>query len=115
MSSALDGDSEPTLVPGTRTGLAARLDLAAIGDVAAELAGVLVVNAVDLVDAEGADFAAAAAATTATAAGASRTLWALAGRAFFGTLLGPAGGRRGRRGFRLWRRRRSALLAFAYL
>lgn len=43
-------------MPGTRTELASRLDLASLGDVAPQARGVLVVDLADLVDAEAADF-----------------------------------------------------------
>jgi hypothetical protein len=41
---ALEGDCQLALVPGARTGLAARLDLGALGQVAAEAVDLLVVT-----------------------------------------------------------------------
>ena len=52
---ALQGDGEHALVACTGTGLAARLDLASVGDVAAQAGRLFVVDVLDLVDAEGAD------------------------------------------------------------
>ena len=62
----LQGDGQHALVAGAGAGLAARLDLAAVGNVAAQLARVLVVDLVNLVDAERTDAPAAESATTAT-------------------------------------------------
>jgi hypothetical protein len=63
---SLDGDGQRALVPGAGTELAARLDLASLGDVAAQARGVLVVDLADLVDTESADLAPPAKAATAT-------------------------------------------------
>jgi len=74
-------------MPGTRTELAAWLDLAPLRDIPAEARGVFVINFTDLVHAEAADLLAAAeaaAAPPARAAGArsawsSRAAWAASG------------------------------------
>ena len=68
MARSLDCDCQRTLVPGARAELAPRLDLASLGDVAAQARRVLVVDLADLVDTEPADLAspAKAAATTPT-------------------------------------------------
>ena len=74
MPRSLDCDCQRALVPGAGAELAARLDLASLGDVTAQARGVLVVDLADLVDAEAADFAPSAkAATTTTAARSSST------------------------------------------
>lgn len=54
-------------MPGTCAELASRFDLAALGDIAAQAGGILVVDFADLVDAEAADFAAPTKPATATA------------------------------------------------
>jgi hypothetical protein len=76
VSRSLDRDCQRTLVSSTRAELAPRLDLASLGDVAAEARGVLVIDLPDLVDAESADLAPPAEAATATstrsASGATR-------------------------------------------
>ena len=61
-------------MPGAGAEFASRLDLAALGNVAAQARGVLVVDLADVVDAEAADFAPStkAAAPTAAARSASR-------------------------------------------
>src|SRR3954471_12760658 len=66
VTGALQGDGEHALVPGARAGLATRLDLAAVGNVATQLARVLVIDLVDLVDAERTDAPATETAATAT-------------------------------------------------
>jgi hypothetical protein len=79
MPRALDRDSQRALVPGAGAKLAARLDLASLGDVAAQARRVLVVDLPDLVDTEPADLAPPAKATTATPArstSAARATWA---------------------------------------
>jgi len=53
----LQRDGQATLMVGARPGLAARLDLRAVGQVPPETAHVLVVDVIDLVDAELADAA----------------------------------------------------------
>ena len=66
MPRSLDCDGQRALVPGAGAELAARLDLASLGDVAAQARRVLVVDLSDLVDTEPANLAspAKAAATT---------------------------------------------------
>jgi hypothetical protein len=59
VTSALQGDTQLTLMPGTRTGLPARLDLRALGEVAPEAVDLLVVDLDGLVGAERADLATA--------------------------------------------------------
>jgi hypothetical protein len=76
---SLDRDGQRALVPGAGAELAARLDLASLGDVAAQARRVLVVDLPDLVDTEPADLAPPAKATTATPArstSAARATWA---------------------------------------
>jgi hypothetical protein len=68
---ALDGHGERALVPGACSQLAARLDLAALTDVAPQAGDVLVVDVLYVVGAERAHLAARR--KTATAAGASAT------------------------------------------
>ena len=68
MPRALDRDSQRALVPGTGAELAARLDLASLGDVAAQARRVLVVDLSDLVDTEPANLASPAKAAAATPA-----------------------------------------------
>ncbi len=68
MAGTLDGDRQRALVLGAGTGLAPRLDLAALGNVAADPGDVLVVDIADVVRAEGADLATAKAAAASTAA-----------------------------------------------
>lgn len=68
MPSALEREREDALVAGASAGSAAWLDLAAIGDVAAQPADVFVVDVGHFVDAERAYFAARGIATTATTA-----------------------------------------------
>ena len=58
MAATLDRRGQGTLVVRAGTRLAARLDLAALGDVAAQAADILVVDHTQLVDAELADLAA---------------------------------------------------------
>lgn len=58
VSGPLQGDRESPLMSGTGASLAAWLDLAAIGKVAAKPADVLVIDVVDLVDTESADLSA---------------------------------------------------------
>lgn len=58
MSGALDGDAEAALVSGAGACLAARFDLAALGEVAAQARHVLVVDILHAVYAEGANLAA---------------------------------------------------------
>jgi hypothetical protein len=65
---SLDCDCQRALVPGAGAELAARLDLASLGDVTAQARGVLVVHLSDLVDAKSADFASPAKAATAAPA-----------------------------------------------
>jgi hypothetical protein len=65
---SLDRDGQRALVPGAGAEFAARLDLAALRDVAAQPRGVLVVDLPNLVDAESADLASPAKAATATPA-----------------------------------------------
>src|ERR1700729_4333030 len=55
LARVLDRRGDVALVPGAVTGDPARADLAAVRDVLAEQAGVLVVHVADLVVAEGAD------------------------------------------------------------
>ena len=50
---ALDGDGQLTLMGSAGTGGTAGQDLAALGQVTAELSGILVVDVLDLIDAEG--------------------------------------------------------------
>lgn len=57
MPGPLQREREHALVTRARAGFASRLDLAAVGNVAAELRGFFVVDGLDLVDAEGADTA----------------------------------------------------------
>lgn len=68
MPRALDRDGQRALVPGAGTKLAARLDLAPLGDVAAQARGVLVIDLPDPVDAESTDLASPAKAATAAPA-----------------------------------------------
>ena len=78
MPRSLDRDCQRTLVPGARAELAPWLDLASLGDVAAQARGILVIDLPDLVDAESADLAPPAEAATATparSASATRTAW----------------------------------------
>src|SRR5215210_1893859 len=75
MPRSLDRGGQGALVPGAGAELAARLDLASLGDVATQARRVLVVDLPDLVDTEPADFASpakAAAATSARSAPAAR-------------------------------------------
>ena len=51
---ALDGDGQLTLMGSAGTGGTAGQDLAALGQVTAELSGILVVDVLDLIDAEAA-------------------------------------------------------------
>lgn len=48
MSRALDGERKPALVLGASSDLAARLDLAAFGQVATERVALFIVNVFDL-------------------------------------------------------------------
>src|SRR4051812_19815116 len=73
MAGALDRDREAALVARARARLPARLDLAAIRDVAAQLQRVLVVNFIDLIDAKSADLLALSKAAAPTAAAAARS------------------------------------------
>jgi hypothetical protein len=73
---SLDRDGQRALVPGAGAELAARLDLASLGDVAAQTRRVLVVDLPDLVDAEPADLASPAKAAAATPARSTSTAWA---------------------------------------
>lgn len=68
MPGSLDRDGQRALVPGAGAEFSARLDLASLGDVAAQTRSVLVVHLPDLIDAESADFAPPAKAATATPA-----------------------------------------------
>ena len=68
MPRSLDSGGQRALVPGAGAELAARLDLASLGDVAAQARRVLVVDLPDLVDTESTDLAAAAKAAAATPA-----------------------------------------------
>jgi hypothetical protein len=68
VSRSLDRDCQRTLVPGAGAELTPWLDLASLGDVAAEARGVLVIDLPDLVDAESADLAPPTEAATATPA-----------------------------------------------
>ncbi len=88
MPRSLDRDCQRALVPGAGAELAARLDLASLGDVAAQARGVLVVDLPDLVDTESADLAPPAEA--ATAAPARSTSAARAARATPATRTAPA-------------------------
>lgn len=67
-------------MPGAGAELAARLDLASLGDVAAQTRGVLVIDLPDLVDTESADLAPPAEAATApptrSASSTARAAWA---------------------------------------
>src|SRR5687768_15701699 len=65
---SFDRGGQRALVPGAGAELAARLDLASLGDVAAQARCVLVVDLTDLVDAESADLASPAKAAAATPA-----------------------------------------------
>jgi hypothetical protein len=65
---SLDRDCQRSLVPGARAELAPWLDLASLGDVAAQARGILVIDLPDLVDAESADLAPPTEAATATPA-----------------------------------------------
>jgi hypothetical protein len=58
LSGSLEGHVERALVRGARASLAARLDLAALGQEAPQPGEVLVINVFDLVDAELANLAA---------------------------------------------------------
>ena len=73
MPRSLDRDGQRALVPGAGAELAARLDLASLGDVAAQARRVLVVDLADLVDTEPADLASPAKAAAATAARSTAT------------------------------------------
>jgi hypothetical protein len=73
---SLDRDCQRALVPGAGAELAARLDLASLGDVTAQARGVLVVHLSDLVDAKSADFASPAKAATAAPARSTSATWA---------------------------------------
>ena len=68
MPRSLDRHGQRALVPGAGAELAARLDLASLGDVAAQARRVLVVDLTDLVDTEAADLASPAKASAATPA-----------------------------------------------
>jgi hypothetical protein len=68
MPRSLDRGGQRALVPGAGAELAARLDLASLGDVAAQARRVLVVDLPDLVDTEPADLAAPAKAAATTPA-----------------------------------------------
>ena len=76
MPRSLDCDCQRELVPGAGAELAARLDLASLGDVTAQARGVLVVHLSDLVDAKSADFASPAKAATAAPARSTSATWA---------------------------------------
>jgi hypothetical protein len=65
---SLDRDGQRALVPGAGAELAARLDLASLGDVAAQARRVLVVDLPDVVDTEPADLASPTKAATASPA-----------------------------------------------
>src|SRR5437763_7868887 len=84
-----EGRGEPALVLGTGAGLAARLDLAALGEEAAQARRILVVDALDVVNAEAAD-----AATTAIPSPLAPSLAACT-RATAGGAMGCVSGRRG--------------------
>jgi hypothetical protein len=58
VAGALEGDAQGALVAGACAGLAARLYLGALGEVASQARDILVVNRVYFVHAEGAHFAA---------------------------------------------------------
>ncbi len=68
MPRSLDRDGQRALVPGAGAELAARLDLASLGDVAAQARRVLVVDLPDVVDTEPADLASPTKAATAATA-----------------------------------------------
>jgi hypothetical protein len=68
MPRSLDRGGQRALVPGAGAELAARLDLASFGDVAAQARRVLVVDLPDLIDTEPADLTATAKAAAATPA-----------------------------------------------
>ncbi len=76
MTRALDGDRQRALVAGAGAKLAARLDLATLGEVAAHARDVLVIDLADVVGAERANLTtraeAATAATAPAAASAAR-------------------------------------------
>ncbi|MEA2516150.1 MAG: hypothetical protein QOJ59_5639, partial [Thermomicrobiales bacterium] len=55
MASALDRDSEGSLVLGTGAELAPRFDLATFGEVTSDVAEILVIDFADVVGAEGAN------------------------------------------------------------
>ncbi len=67
VAGALERDGQLALVPGAGAGLAARLDLGALGQVAAQAVDLLVVDLDGLVGAEGADLAAASVAVVVVA------------------------------------------------
>ena len=73
MPRVLQRDGQPTLVLGAGAGLAARLDLGAVGQEAAQPHQVLVVDVVDLVDAELANLAARRVLAARAPAGATRS------------------------------------------
>ena len=87
VAGALEGDRQLALVPGAGAGLAARLDLGALGQVAAEAVDLLVVDLDGLVGAERADLAAAAVAVEVVA---------LLGADGGGMRFGSPGGQKGR-------------------
>jgi len=78
LSRILQRYGQSALVLGASARLAARLDLGALRDVAAQAPNILIVNFTDVIDAEGADLSTRAeitAATTATRA--TETLWSI--------------------------------------
>ncbi len=89
MPRSLDRDGQRALVPGAGAELAARLDLASLGDVAAQARSVLVVDLPDLVDTESADLAPPAKAATATSSRSTSATWAA--RATPATRTAPTG------------------------
>lgn len=81
MAGALDRDAEAALVAGAGAGLAAWLDLAALGQVAAQARHVLVVDLYYTVNAEGAHLAAGYVAVATSAGPATRATRAAGTRA----------------------------------
>jgi len=73
MARALDRSGQRALVFGTGAGLAARLNLATLGNVTAEMREVLIVDLFDAIHTKGANLAARAEAATAEAPSAART------------------------------------------
>ena len=116
LARALDRDGQAALMARAGAGLAPRLDLAALGDVAPQLVRLLVVDVLDLVDAESADLAAARRRGRRhhrhrRNGGRSATLGPPEGR-LERTWRPPAAAPRGPRGRRGFGRRRRSLLRF---